>query len=345
MQNLQAAMHELHLHDGFSAEELKKQFHRLSVRCHPDKPGGSTARMQRILAAREVCIEFLARPTHPEQFAQNLRKRADPPETHPGNGIPTPPASACPSADDLDAWTSHAVEFLAKLKESGPRHRERQSLRAQIKQVAIHSGWNLLLEFALDCIKQLARSTKQQCASGVKSWEACGFKYLSYQGYDVICDTRAVDYGNYEYLAVLEFWSLREPKIWESLNSMRDAWPTVLDLWHTAKTERHVERLADVVEIVMGALRGGAWFHDCIVRLPEKRLPVLFALHVALCRLVQLLNARLTTGYLKYKREPLTKLDVPCMFSDLWIAAGKRNSGYSSGLLLCGLLRAAAQMA
>ena len=64
-----------------------------------------------------------------------------------------------------------------------------------------------------------------------------------------------------------------------------------------------------------------------------------------LCRLVQLLNARLTTGYLKYKREPLTKLDVPCMFSDLWIAAGKRNSGYSSGLLLCGLLRAAAQMA
>ena len=117
MQTLQAAMHELHLHDGFSAEDLKKQFRRLSVLCHPDKPGGSNRRMQRILAAREVCIEFLARPTHPEQFAQNLRKRADPPETNPGNGMPTPPASACPSADDLDAWTSHAVEFLAKLKE------------------------------------------------------------------------------------------------------------------------------------------------------------------------------------------------------------------------------------
>ena len=54
------------------------------------------------------------------------------------------------------------------------------------------------------------------------------------------CDgyLRAVDYGNYEYLAVLEFWSLLEPKIGESLNSMRDAWPTLLDLWNAAQTVR-----------------------------------------------------------------------------------------------------------
>ena len=193
-------------------------------------------------------------------------------------------------------------------------------MRVQIKQIAIASGWSLLLDFAFGCIQKLARSTKQQCASGVKSWEACGFKYLSYQGYDVTGHLRAVDYGNYEYLSVLEFWSLREPKIWKSLNSMRDAWPTLLDLWHAAKTQRHVERLADIVEIVMGALRGEDWFHECI---GEKRLPDLSALHVALCRLVQLLNARLTTGYLKYKREPLTKFEVPCMFFQFW-----RDSGY-----------------
>ena len=71
--------------------------------------------------------------------------------------------------------------------------------------------------------------------SGVLCWEDCGFTHLSYQGYDAIGHLRAADYGNYEYLAVLEFWSLLEPKIWESLNSMRDAWPTLLDLWRVAK--------------------------------------------------------------------------------------------------------------
>ena len=180
------------------------------------------------------------------------------------------------------------------------------------------------------------RAVPSSSALRVLNLGRLGFEILSYQGYDVTGHLRAVDYGNYEYLSVLEFWSLREPKIWESLNSMRDAWATLLDLWHAANTQRHVERLADIVEIVMGALRGEDWFHECI---GEKRLPDLFASHVALCRLVQLLNARLTTEYLKYKREPLTKFEMPCMFSQLW-----RDSGYSSGLLLCGLLRAAEQI-
>ena len=263
--------------------------------------------------------------------------RPEPPDTRLGNAQ-TPPASAPPSADDLGRVRSYAMEFLAKLREYGPIKPERQQMRAQIKHIALDCGWNSLLEFALDCVQQLARSTGQQCASGVLSWEAAGFKYLSYQGYDVIGHLYAAVDGNYEYLAVLEFWSLREPKIWESLNSMRDAWPTLLDLWHAAKTKQHVERLADIVEIVMGALRGEDWFHDCF---GNKCLSKLLCLHVALCRLVQLLNARLVTEYLKYKRERLTKVEVPCMFSQLWIAAYKRHSGYSTGLLLWGLLRAA----
>ena len=263
MQTLQAAMQVLDLHNVFSSGEVRKQFHRLSLLSHPDKPGGSDANMKRILAARDLCVSFLNRSPGPIL-------RPEPPETHPGNA-PTWPASAPPSADYLDRVTSYAVEFLAKFGEHGPRQRERQHMRAQIKQIAIASGWNWLLDFALGCIQKLARSTEQQCASGVKSWEACGFKSLSYQGYDVTGHLRAVDYGNYEYLAVLEFWSLREPKIWESLNSMRDAWPTLLDLWRAATTQRHVERLADIVEIVMGALRGEAWFHEWI---GEKPLPI-----------------------------------------------------------------------
>ena len=118
---------------------------------------------------------------------------------------------------------------------------------------------------------------------------------------------------------------------------MRDAWPTLVDLRRAANTEQHVERLADIVEIVMGALRGEAWFHDCI---GETCLPNMCVLRVALCKLVQLLNARLVAGHLKYKRELLTKVEVPCMFSQLWIAAYKHHSGYSHGLILWGLMRA-----
>ena len=183
--------------------------------------------------------------------------------------------------------------------------------------------------------------TEHQCVSGAKSWEDCGFKNLSYKGFDVVGHFRIVDYGNYEYLAMLECWSLLEPGIWESLNSMRHAWPVLLDLWRADKSERHVERLAGIVEVVMGALRGEAWFDDCVDDCVGSRflLQNLFVLHVELCRFVQLLNARLSTGYVKHKRQRVTKLEVPCDFSRLWIAA--HNSGYPKGVLLCGLLRAA----
>ena len=109
------------------------------------------------------------------------------------------------------------------------------------------------------------------------------------------------------------------------------------------KPERHVERLADIVEIVMGALRAEAWFRDCI---GEERLilPLLFDLHVLTCRLVQQLDARLATGYLKWKRKRLNQFDVPCTFSQLWIATRRREPGVSQGLLLCGLLRAASAL-
>ena len=312
---------------GFSAEQLKKQFHRLSLRNHPDK-GGSQAIMQHISAARDLCVDHLAKKPGPIGLPE-------PPERHP-HDVPTAPPSAPPSADLVGMVTSHAMEFLAHLEGSGPNKGERCMMRALIKQIAKSPLMDKLLQFALECVELLAHSQRQQCASGDKSWEACGFKYLSYQGYDVIGGLRIVDYGNYEYLALIEFWSLRKPAIWESLNIMRKAWPVLLDLWSPAKTERHVERLADIVEIVMGALRGEDWFGPT----RERRLPDLLALHVALCRLVQQLNARLKTEYLKYKKERVKTFKVPGMFSQLW-----RDDAVSKGLLLCGLLQAAEQIA
>ena len=159
MQNVQEAMQLLELHYGFSAGQLTKQFHRMSLHCHPDKPGGSTAKMQRVLAARDLCDVLLSRSPGPFLHPE-------PPDTRPGNAQ-TPPASAPPSADDLDRVRSYAMEFLAKLREDGPRQPERQQMRAQIKQIALDCGWNSLLYFALDCVQQLARSTGQQCVSRV----------------------------------------------------------------------------------------------------------------------------------------------------------------------------------
>ena len=88
---------------------LNKHANLMSLHCHPDKPGGSTAKMQRVLAARDMCDAFLNRSPGPIL-------RPEPPDTHPGNAQ-TPPASAPPSADDLDRVRSYAMELLAKLRE------------------------------------------------------------------------------------------------------------------------------------------------------------------------------------------------------------------------------------
>ena len=319
VRTLQDAMDVLGLGRGFSADQLKMQFRRLALRSHPDK-GGSDALCQCLLAARELCF-------------QDLRTRdPEPPEPHP-HDVPTPPPSSPPTAERMGEVTAWAQEFLHNLGSCG----QGKMMRGQIKQIAKNTRMmQKLLQFAHECVGLLALSQLQQCAAGVRSWEDCGFKLLSYQGYDVIGGVRVVDYGNYEYRALIEFWCLRNPAIWESLNSMRRAWPALLDLWSPAKTDRHVERLADIVEIVMGALRGEDWFRP----IAGTRLPELFAFHVSLCRLVQQLNARLETEYLKYKKECLKRFAVPGRFSGMW-----RDDAVPKGLLLCGLLQAAEQLA
>merc|ERR1711948_48736 len=72
------------------------------------------------------------------------------------------------------------------------------------------------------------------------------------------------------------------------------------------KTSAHIERLADVVEIIIGAVREEPWFR-CVTA-HYRPLPAFFNLLVALCRLVQHLDARLHSGYLKHKREVLPML-------------------------------------
>ena len=104
-------------------------------------------------------------------------------------------------------------------------------------------------------------------------------------------------------MAILQLWCLREPMLWTSLNSMRKQWPVLLDGWRPSKTNAHVERLADVIEIIMCALRGDEWFNKLHAEYPNVALSQLFSLFCSIGKLVHMLNARLSTQWLKHKRQ------------------------------------------
>ena len=103
------------------------------------------------------------------------------------------------------------------------------------------------------------------------------------------------------------------------------AWPTYMDLWATNKTADHVEQLADVVEILMAALRGDPFFAN----VPRTRgLPELFLVLTSVCQLVHHLNGHLCTGECKCNGDPLLKMTrlLPAMaFTEKW--SDYRNRG------------------
>ena len=122
---------------------------------------------------------------------------------------------------------------------------------------------------------------------------------------------------------------------------MRSIWPTYLDLWHREKSPAHIERLADVVEIIMGAFRGEVFFNQVSDAVETAALPRFFDVFIRVCRLVHHLDARLRTSYLKYKREHVCKLDF---LSELEFSTEWTSGSSSKGLLLHGLLHAALQL-
>ena len=138
-----------------------------------------------------------------------------------------------------------------------------------------------LMTFGLDCVQTLAAYQKQESQRvGLQTWEGIGFKYLSFQGYDVD-GLRVINYGSSEYFALLEFWSLRNPEILAELHSLRYQLPVYMDLWKPNTTVKHKERLADVVGI-MGGLRGEPLFKQIWDELQE------------ICRMKQLFSELLT---------------------------------------------------
>ena len=73
---------------------------------------------------------------------------------------------------------------------------DEQRLYHQIKAIARSSMLDKLMTFGLDCVQTLAAYQKQESQRvGLQTWEAIGFKYLSFQGYDVD-GLRVIDYGS-----------------------------------------------------------------------------------------------------------------------------------------------------
>ena len=54
---------------------------------------------------------------------------------------------------------------------------------------------------------------------------------------------------------MLELLSLLEPELLVSLDSMRSSWRTYLALWVPNRTRAHIERLGDIIEIIISDMK------------------------------------------------------------------------------------------
>ena len=276
------AMKVLGLELGFTSDDLKKHFKVASLRHHPDK-GGTHHDMVLVGLAWEVLRLTLA-----------------------DVGRSTVVVTSAPPDFLREAAFRQASEFMRYLS-TWPRtdrlHDQVMTFRNMVLQAANNRQHSVLMDYGTDVVKCLAGHVNNQ--SERLSWWNIGFKYLSEQGYGVShLGGVWVDYGNCEYVVLLLFWWLERPALCTSFKALQRMWPTKLDVWKLGKTSKHVERLADVVEIIMGAARAEKFFEHLWSREPyEHQLPSLLSHLIGLCKLVQELNARLSSGWLKHKRE------------------------------------------
>ena len=107
-----------------------------------------------------------------------------------------------------------AQEFFSSLR--GVRKTSRYRcysmwLFHEIKHLAQDPVLDSMLTFGHHCVSFMGAHVER---SGRQSWEAYGFKHLSFAGFDVSPgDLRVIDYDNMEYLALLELWSLLRPQM------------------------------------------------------------------------------------------------------------------------------------
>ena len=135
-----------------------------------------------------------------------------------------------------------------------------------------------------------------------KSWY-CHWKSVSMEGYDIY-QNRVVDYGNKEYYLLLGYIRRKSEYFHSCLVWLGDYHFETLHP-KAELTTHSIEMQADIIEICMAAFRGNPDFLDV---LPIGRLPELHAKLVAVCRVIQSLDAIIRTGYLKWKEDRVWKL-------------------------------------
>ena len=279
---------------------VKQQYYRLARKVHPDK-GGSNEMMQNLTKAKEFLENYLA--------SAPSTQPAPPPGPPPVSPTPSPSPSPLQIADAREL----ALKFKVHLELFGDKSSSAWKLLPMMRDAANSKLFGVLMNFAQRCVELLAAENERWIHENGRqpSWEAIGFKRLSFDGYDVQ-GLRIIDYGNKEYEAILELFALHRPKLWMALIRLQKSWPT-LDLWEKTPSPAATERKADVVEMIMGALRGNTFFEPVWRQVIDEtgcRLPELFVEFVRICKLVQYLDALLCTSYLKHKMERINQLHV-----------------------------------
>ena len=313
-----------------SASAVNKAYRASALRNHPDKGGDEevmklVGHAYQLLTGRaSTAASSSAAAQHPNPAANRWTRAQH----------TVSKASPAPCYADREEALAQAEDFLRRLSQS--KRAEMKAFRnSWIKRVITNPLWPGLIEYFVRCLEVLAGWTNRAIAAhGVQSWEAIGFKELSHKGFDVRRNNQKVDYGNAEYLAVLQFLALADTRVWVYLKMMRRAWPTYMDLWAPNKTNAHVEQLADVVEIVIAALRGESYFAEVVHEISLRDLlPVL----TSVCQLVHHFNGHLCTGECKYNGDRLLNMTrhlPPMLFITNW------NDYANRGLLLYSIFKA-----
>ena len=164
------ARHILGVQPDSSALEVRRAYHALALRNHPDK-GGNEEDMKQIVHAYQLLTESAstaassaAAPQHPNRqnrWTSNPRTVSK----------PSPP----PSDADRAIAVAEAQEFVDALSQNR-RAEMKTFMNNWIKRVMRNPLWPCLIDYFARCLEVLARRTTSAIAAhGVQSWEAIGF--------------------------------------------------------------------------------------------------------------------------------------------------------------------------
>ena len=241
--------------------------------------------------------------------------------------------------------TSAAHAFIDKLSRPRPSRTHRvvaASTRGELKQkiaAARHQVENVVKICRCVLRQMCTLSYADYISTG--NWPSWGsrWKRVSEEGYDVIRG-RAVDYGNAEYSAILQFLYLIDSSCRQSIEYLVNYWPSIHPNDPCHYTEHGVSMQGDVIEICLAALRDHPDFDmTAETRRQACSRPTLLTQLCQLCQLVQYLDGALEKGYIKCSQRTITLLQTDAIFrQDDFVCAWNASPPNRKGRLLQALL-------